>query len=211
MQTMEDGDSRQVWTDSTASDPVSDSSALWSRATAAFLAWRRGDPGGVDELVRTMTPVLWNVVRAYGLTQDLAQDVIQSTWLILIRRADTIADPHAVAAWLTTTARREAWRAASGGTRSITVSDDDLEYLSENAPSAEERAVADDGDSLLWECVHTLSDRCQRLLRIVAFDERPDYARVAQELSMPVGSIGPTRGRCLAKLRAALTQKGGAE
>jgi RNA polymerase sigma factor (sigma-70 family) len=209
MQTMEDGDSRQVWTDSTASDPTSDSSALWSRATAAFLAWRRGDAGGVDELVRTMTPVLWNVVRAYGLTQDLAQDVIQSTWLILIRRADTIADPHAVAAWLTTTARREAWRAASGGTRSITVSDDDLEYLSENAPSAEERAVADDGDSLLWECVHTLSERCQRLLRIVAFDERPDYARVAQELSMPVGSIGPTRGRCLAKLRAVLTLKGG--
>jgi len=209
MQTMEDGDSRRVWTDSSAEDSANDSTALWSRATDAFLAWRRGDAGGVDELVRTMTPVLWNVVRAYGITQDLAQDVIQSTWLILVRRADTIADPHAVAAWLTTTARREAWRAASGGTRSITVSDDDLEYLSDNAPSAEERAVADDGDALLWECVHTLSERCQRLLRIVAFDERPDYARVAQELSMPVGSIGPTRGRCLAKLRAVLTQKGG--
>ena len=205
MQTMEDGDSRQVWTDSSTGD----STSLWSRATAAVLAWRQGDAGGVDELVRTMTPVLWNVVRAYGLTQDLAQDVIQSTWLILVRRADSIADPHAVAAWLTTTARREAWRAASAGTRSLTVSDDDLEYLSENSPSAEDQAVADDGDSLLWACVHTLSERCQRLLRIVAFDERPDYARVAQELSMPVGSIGPTRGRCLAKLRAVLTQKGG--
>lgn len=202
---MEDGVPFQVCGESSSAAPAE----LWTRATADFVAWRQGDAGGVDGLVRTMTPVLWNVVRAYGLSQDLTQDVIQSTWLILIRRADTIADPHAVASWLTTTARREAWRAAGREARSLTVSDDDLEYLSEVAPSAEDRAVVDDRDSLLWECVRALPERCRRLLRIVAFDERPDYARVAQELSMPVGSIGPTRGRCLAKLRDALTQKGG--
>jgi RNA polymerase sigma factor (sigma-70 family) len=188
--------------------PRAEATELWDRAAIAFTAWKSGQPGGIDELVRTMTPVLWNVVRAYGLAQDLAQDVIQSTWLILVRRSDTIADPRAVAAWLTTTARREAWRVASRGARSIPVSDDDLEIVLEDAPSAEDTVMADDGDSRLWACVRTLSDRCQRLLRIVAFDERPDYAKLAQDLAMPVGSIGPTRGRCLGKLKDALLAKG---
>ncbi|MCU1552102.1 MAG: polymerase subunit sigma-70 [Glaciihabitans sp.] len=202
---MEEGNSLHTYSDSSRAQPAE----LWDRAAAAFTAWRSGQPGGVDELVRTMTPVLWNVVRAYGLAQDLAQDVIQSTWLILIRRADTIADPRAVAAWLTTTARREAWRAASRGARSIAVSDDVIELALDDEPSAEDVALADDGDRRLWACVRTLSERCQRLLRIVAFDERPDYAKLAQDLSMPVGSIGPTRGRCLSKLKDALLAKGG--
>jgi RNA polymerase sigma factor (sigma-70 family) len=201
---MEEGNSLHTYSDSTRAEPTE----LWNHAAASFTAWRSGEPGGVDELVRTMTPVLWNVVRAYGLAQDLAQDVIQSTWLILIRRSDTIADPNAVAAWLTTTARREAWRAASRGARSIAVSDDVIEVALDNEPSAEDRAVAEDSDSVLWACVRSLSERCQRLLRIVAFDERPDYAKVAQDLDMPIGSIGPTRGRCLAKLRDSLAAKG---
>ena len=56
--------------------------------------------------------------------------------------------------------------------------------------------------------VGTLNERCQRLLRIVAFEERPDYARIAEDLAMPIGSIGPTRQRCLAKLRALLEGDG---
>ena len=59
-------------------------------------------------------------------------------------------------------------------------------------------------DSALWAGLGRLSERCQRLLRIVAFTERPSYADISTELGMPVGSIGPTRGRCLAKLRLAL-------
>ncbi len=60
----------------------------------------------------------------------------------------------------------------------------------------------------LWSAVDTLNERCQRLLRVVAFEDRPDYARLAQDLSMPIGSIGPTRQRCLAKLRAVLESAG---
>ena len=56
----------------------------------------------------------------------------------------------------------------------------------------------------LWAAIGQLSRRCQELLRIIAFVPRPDYAAVAAALGMPVGSIGPTRGRCLAKLRALL-------
>ncbi|MGN6613012.1 MAG: sigma-70 family RNA polymerase sigma factor, partial [Angustibacter sp.] len=53
-----------------------------------------------------------------------------------------------------------------------------------------------------------LPERCQALLRVIAFADRPDYASVAESLGMPIGSIGPTRGRCLHRLRAALTELG---
>jgi DNA-directed RNA polymerase specialized sigma24 family protein len=59
----------------------------------------------------------------------------------------------------------------------------------------------------LWRYVAMLSERCRRLLRVIAFDERPDYGRLALELNMPVGSIGPTRGRCLKKLRDLMEER----
>ena len=68
--------------------------------------------------------------------------------------------------------------------------------------------VLGDEQRILWLAVARLNERCQRLLRVIAFDERPDYARIAQDLAMPVGSIGPTRQRCLVKLRALLEDDG---
>ena len=59
-------------------------------------------------------------------------------------------------------------------------------------------------DSTLWRHIAALPERCRALLRVIAFADRPDYAELALALGMPQGSIGPTRGRCLAKLRVAL-------
>lgn len=70
--------------------------------------------------------------------------------------------------------------------------------------SAEEIAVLDDESARLWRAVDSLDERCRRLLRVVAFMERPDYDNLSKDLAMPVGSIGPTRARCLTKLRTAL-------
>ena len=72
------------------------------------------------------------------------------------------------------------------------------------SPSPEVAALEDVDRSVVWSNVAQLSERCRALLRVIAFAQRPDYAAVAEALGMPVGSIGPTRGRCLAKLRAAL-------
>lgn len=176
----------------------------WQRAASCFQAWRDGDPRAMDELVRLMTPVLWHVVRAYGLERTLAEDVVQTVWLRLVRGHDAIKDARAVSAWLTTTARREAWRAGKADGRSDATEDADLETLLPAAASAEDEATAADGATRLWAAVQRLDARCRRLMRVVAFDERPDYAEIARDLGMPVGSIGPTRGRCLAKLRALL-------
>ena len=69
-------------------------------------------------------------------------------------------------------------------------------------PAAE--AMLREDQRVLWRAVSSLSERCQALLRIIAFIDRPDYGAVSEALGMPVGSIGPTRGRCLAKLRGQL-------
>jgi len=182
--------------------------ARWERATALFLRWRDGDGRAMDDLVRLMTPTLWHVVRAYGLDAALAQDVVQTTWLTLVRRHDTIADPRAISGWLTMCARREAWRVGKLQRRADPTDTDVLEARLPVHESAERTAVADDAARRLWQAVSGLDERCQRLLRIVAFEDRPDYARIAEDLAMPVGSIGPTRQRCLAKLRAVLEGAG---
>ena len=181
---------------------------VWALAGGCFTRWAEGDPSGLDDLVRVMTPVLWHVVRAYRLPQDVAEDVIQTTWLALVRRRDAIEDALDVGGWLTTTARREAWRVHGTAARSTPVEDEELAPRLPMARSAESAVVESDERNRLWAAVDMLPERCQRLLRVVAFENRPDYARLAVDLDMPVGSIGPTRGRCLAKLRVALMQAG---
>jgi RNA polymerase sigma factor (sigma-70 family) len=175
---------------------------LWDRAARAFIAWYDGAPDAVDELVRLMTPVLWQVARASRIDADDAADAVQATWLALVRRADTITEPAAVAAWLITTVRREAVRRA----RSARPGDDEeaLVTLPAADPQPDEVVAEREDHRRLWAAVATLTDRCRQLLRVLAFEQRPDYAALSHRLGMPVGSIGPTRGRCLDKLRAAL-------
>ena len=189
----------------TALDPASDDGPpRWQHAANLFDAWREGDGRAMDGLVRLMTPVLWHVVRAYGLERSLAEDVVQTTWMRLVRGHAAISDAQAVSAWLTTTARREAWRVGKAHGRVDTTDADDLDALLPEQPSPEEQATVSDERRRLWGAVRRLAERCQRLLRVIAFEDRPDYARLAADLAMPVGSIGPTRRRCLAKLRVAL-------
>jgi RNA polymerase sigma factor (sigma-70 family) len=187
----------------------SDPDAPWDAAADAFREWRAGSAPAMDRLVRVMTPVLWHVVRAYGLERELAEDVVQTTWLTLVRRAETVLDAQAIGGWLTITARREAWRVAKHAASTVTMDDEVLDVVIDGGSSAEDTAVLNDGRARLWASVATLDERCQRLLRIVAFDARPDYARIAGDLGMRIGSIGPTRGRCLDKLRSAIEAQGG--
>ena len=143
-----------------------------------------------------------------SLSDDKAEDVVQTTWLTLVRRHESIVEPQAVSGWLTTTARREAWRVGRQQRRADPTEVDDLEPHLPTHESAEQTALRDDASRRLWLAENQLNERCQRLLRVVAFDERPDYARIATDLAMPIGSIGPTRQRCLGKLRAILAEEG---
>lgn len=184
--------------------------ARWSASAAAFVAWRDGDQDALEELVRLLSPVLWQVVRATGLDRETAEDVIQSTWLALVRSADTISAPQAVAGWLCTTARRDAWRASKRGRQEAPTEDTTLAAVLPDVEGPEAGVVLDDEKQLLVRCLSRLNERCQALLRIVAAGPRPDYAEISRSLGMPVGSIGPTRSRCLEKLRQELVLEGGA-
>jgi RNA polymerase sigma factor (sigma-70 family) len=186
-----------------------ESDSVWESSAIHFQRWRDGDPAAMDDLVTLLSPVLWQVVRGCGLDREASEDVVQTTWLALVRSRDSIAESRAVSGWLCTAARREAWRVSRLGTRQSPTDDDVLDRHLPDEPAPEQQVVLDDENARLWDCLKKLPERCQRLLRIVAAAPRPDYSAIASDLGMPVGSIGPTRGRCLEKLRLELVRTGG--
>lgn len=179
---------------------------LARRAGAAFAAYQAGDRHRLAELVDLLTPLLWHTVRSQRVGHDQAEDVVQTTWLRLVHHADAIHDSQAVLAWLIVTAKRESWRVVKESRRSqpMPEADDAEEVVDMTMDGPESAALASAEGRVIWRHIESLSERCRGLLRVVAFSDRPDYASVAQALGMPVGSIGPTRGRCLAKLRLLL-------
>ena len=171
-----------------------------------FRRWRAGAPDALEQLVRRLTPTLWHIARAYGLSAEAAEDVIQSSWLALARTADSIRDPQAIVGWLYVTTRREAARAIKETRREDIAEPAALSELGAAGPALEDAVLTDYETRTLWRRVSELSERCRQLLRVVAFEDRPDYRSISAELGMPVGSIGPTRRRCLDKLRELLAQ-----
>jgi RNA polymerase sigma factor (sigma-70 family) len=165
---------------------------------------REGDRAALDDAVLELNPLLWHVARSQGLAAEDAADVVQTAWLELVRRLHDIRSPEALTAWLVSTTRREAWRIRSRLRRQSGPGAEVLETMPDPGPELGERLDAEERHRVLAGHFGRLPERCQALLRIVAMVDRPDYATVAEALEMPRGSIGPTRGRCLAKLREML-------
>ncbi|MGI8882215.1 MAG: RNA polymerase sigma factor [Jatrophihabitans sp.] len=178
---------------------------LATRAGALFEQFRDGDESKMTDLVTLLTPILWHTARAQRLDSHSAEDVVQSSWLALVRHASSITSPQAVLHWLVVTVRRESWRVVARQRKVDPTNIDDLTAPAAPADQPELAVLTRAGDTVLWRNVTALPERCQQLLRVIAFADRPDYSAVAEALGMPVGSIGPTRGRCLAKLRSLLT------
>ena len=174
------------------------------RLADSFARARAGDAGALDDVVGELNPLLWHVARAQGVSRDEAMDVVQTTWLELLSRIEEIRDPHALTAWLVTTTRRQAARTDARRRRLDGPDLDRMENRGDGRPDVSDLVDADHRRRVLWRHVRQLSDRCRALLRVVALVDRPDYAVIGDALGMPHGSIGPTRGRCLAKLRESL-------
>ena len=107
--------------------------SLASRAGRLFAAYRDGDSSKMSDLVRLLTPILWHTVRASRLDNATAEDVVQTVWLALVRRADTISEPLAVLQWMVVTAKREAWRVARTQAR---VQPEDMEGSPPSGPDS---------------------------------------------------------------------------
>ncbi|SDJ44225.1 RNA polymerase sigma factor, sigma-70 family [Frankineae bacterium MT45] len=184
-------------------DPVPETLSM--KAGHLFEAYRGDRPDAMADLVALVSPILWHTARAARLDQATAEDVVQTTWLALLRHSESITSPAAVLQWLVVTARREAWRVGRVQSRVRPEEFTGEEIAAPEHEGPETMVVRNAGDEVLWRHLSALPERCQQLLRVIAFSDRPDYNQLATALGMPVGSIGPTRGRCLAKLRAQLS------
>ncbi|EOD65571.1 RNA polymerase sigma factor [Amycolatopsis vancoresmycina] len=174
------------------------------RVAAVFTAARAGDQEAFDELIGLLTPLLWHVARAQGIDRERSGDVVQTVWLRLLGSLEEIHSPVALTSWLVTVTKRQAWRAQAQYRAEQPVDEKWFPALADPAPGPEHHVLTDDRRAALWEAVGRLPERCRRLLRIVAFVPRPDYDQVSAALGMKKGSIGPTRGRCLSRLRSLL-------
>ena len=164
---------------------------------------RDGDQQAWDTLVERHAPLIWSICRRYRLPDADAEDIAQDVWLQLVNQLNNIRDPAAIAGWLATTTRRECCRmlraarqpqAAWPGLDAETIPD-------EQAQTAEQELLAAERHAALREAFAHLSPRDQQLIAILIEDPPVPYAEISERLGIPVGSIGPNRGRCLAKLR----------
>ncbi|RKT52280.1 RNA polymerase sigma factor [Actinosynnema sp. CS-041913] len=179
------------------------------RHAACVVAARDGDRRALDVLVADLTPLVWHVARGHGLDRSTAEDVVQTVWLALLRHLDRLIEPRALAGWLVVATRREAQRTWTPARREAALSDELAEQLESEYGLPEDAALVDDRDHRLWRAFGRLSQKCQELLRLTVLAGRAEYRAVAEALSMPRGSIGPTRGRCLTMLRTHLDAEGG--
>ena len=167
-------------------------------------ACRTGDHDAWDELVTRYERLVYGIARAEGLAPEDAADVTQATFEALLDRLHDLRDPDRVAWWLMTVSRRAAWRVRDRGRRELPVEPSDPEVLRAEATRDHQHGAV---DSLwLYEAMQELGDPCRELLAALYLEPTaPSYAEVAIRLGRPIGSIGPTRARCIDRLRGLMT------
>jgi RNA polymerase sigma factor (sigma-70 family) len=164
---------------------------------------RRGDQQAWNTLVERYAPVVWAICRSYRLSRADTDDVGQTVWLRLVGRLDTVRDPAALAGWIATTTRRECGRARRAAQRSPTARRevDTGNIPDTEAEPGESRLLAAERHAALHQAFTCLPHSCQQMLAMLTEDPPVPYAQISARLGIPAGSIGPTRRRCLQKLR----------
>lgn len=164
----------------------------------------RGDQAAWNALVARYGRLVWSVVRGFQLSAADAADVSQTTWLRLVENLGSVSDPDRLGSWLATTARREAIRLLQRRNREIPAEEHE-EQSDRGTDGPEEKMLVADEYERLRAAMEQLPERCRALLRVLAADSGASYAQLSDAIGVPVGSIGPTRARCLEKLRARMS------
>jgi RNA polymerase sigma factor (sigma-70 family) len=159
-----------------------------------------GDDHAWRELFTRLDAILHAVAKRYRLGAADVDDVVQTTWLRAIDHVDRLDDPGAIAGWLVTIARREAMRTLQRAVREIVT--DDVPALDQADPATPERiAIEREQRAAVRDGVARLPARQRRVMDLLVMTPSPSYRHVAEQTGMPIGSIGPTRDRALARLR----------
>ena len=174
------------------------------RSAVAFLvrAAAGGDQKAWNQIVERFASTVWAIARGHRLNAADAADVFQTTWLRLFEHLDRIEQPERVGAWLATTARRECLRLLRMSGRQV-VNGEDFDVLPdpESFKSPDRDLIAGERSRIVAQLVDQLPTRSQLLLRLLSADTPLSYKEISEALSMPIGSIGPTRARALDQLR----------
>ena len=176
------------------------------RSTADLVSdARSGDELAYQELILRYHRYVWSVVRSFRMGEEDAHDAVQMTWLRLVENLRRLRDPERLGGWLATTASRECLRIIRQRDRERPEAEDVFAVRpDERFGVPEDRAVADAMTEVLWARVADLPPRGQALLSALTGQDAPGYAEISRRIGMPIGSIGPTRGRYLVRLRRLL-------
>jgi len=166
-----------------------------------------GNRAAWNRLVERFSPLVTSVIRRFRLTESDADDVRQNTWLRLVEHLEGIREPRALPGWITTTTRNEALRTLSARRRVETVDpqiDNRLDTIN-NEDVATNLLLAERRQAVLAGLAELRSEH--RKLLLLVSDPEISYRQISRRLGMPTGSIGPTRARCLQKLKDTTTMQ----
>jgi RNA polymerase sigma factor (sigma-70 family) len=174
----------------------------------------KGESHAWSALISRHKRLIYSISLKFGLDEDDRADVFQSVCLILLDKLGTVRRKGKLASWLSTVTRRECLRISriSSGSRakSIRVSNREDQQIGETRTSSFDQEVVDlEQAHLLRLGIESLPAKCRRLLHLLFYEKEPkSYVRISRDLGIPVSSIGPTRRRCLEKLKEILTRMG---
>lgn len=166
-----------------------------------------------EALIHRYRRLIYSIPIRAGLREEAAADVFQTVCLRLLENLGKLKDQEKLGSWIITTANRESWRTSHRLRREAPIGEGgDVdpsmpgrpEFVDET-PIAEDDLIALQRQAAVRIAVESLSERCRNLLELLYFvKDRPSYEEVSRRMAMPVASIGPTRARCLEKLRKSL-------
>jgi RNA polymerase sigma factor (sigma-70 family) len=162
-----------------------------------------GEQQAWDALVERYAGLVWSVSRQHRLSDADAADVCQATWLRLVENLAGLREPEALGGWLATTARRECLRVIRHrGRQVVTDIEAEIEIVEDTKDTDPDRfLLADERQAAMRTAFAQLGEACRTLLQLLIADPPLSYSEVSTTLDMPIGSIGPTRARCLERLR----------
>jgi RNA polymerase sigma factor (sigma-70 family) len=162
-----------------------------------------GDQEAWNELIERYAPLVWSICLRYQLERQDIDDVGQSVWLLLVENIADLRERAALPGWLASTTKHECLRVVRAGRRHDRQGLPPEEQMPPDlsATVIEQEIIEAELNAALRSAFAELPDGCHELLSLLISDPTPSYAEVSQKLDMPIGSIGPTRARCLDRLR----------
>ena len=191
-------------TDESMSGTATGEGPVRSEAASLVIQAASGDQGAWSRLLDHYARLVWAVTRSFRLSDSDAADVSQMVWLRLLEHIHRV-DPERVGAWLVVTTRRECLRVLAFRKRVLlTYESAAFEGVPGDQPELDADLLADERAVDVRRALESLPDRWQQLMGMLMADPPAPYAEISATIGIPIGSIGPIRGRCLQKLRLLL-------